>query len=54
VLVNSAIAKSRDPVRMAKAFRRAVEAGFGARRAGWIPKLRRDEPSSPELGLIGA
>ena len=54
VLVNSAIAKSRDPVRMAKAFRQAVEAGFEARRAGRIPKLRRAEPSSPELGLIGA
>jgi thiazole synthase len=54
VLVNSAIAKSRDPVRMAKAFRQAVEAGFDARRAGRIPKLRRAEPSSPELGLIGA
>jgi thiazole synthase len=54
VLVNSAIAKSRDPVRMAKAFRQAVEAGFDARRAGRIPKLRRADPSSPELGLIGA
>jgi thiazole synthase len=54
VLVNSAIAKSRDPIRMAKAFRHAVEAGFDARRAGRIPKLRRAEPSSPELGLIGA
>jgi thiazole synthase len=54
VLVNSAIAKSQDPVRMAKAFRHAVEAGFDARRAGRIPKLRRAEPSSPELGMIGA
>jgi thiazole synthase len=53
VLVNSAIARSRDPVRMAKAFRLAVEAGFEARSAGRIPKLRHAEPSSPELGLIG-
>jgi thiazole synthase len=53
VLVNSAIARSRDPVRMAKAFRLAVEAGFEARGAGRIPKLRHAEPSSPELGLIG-
>ena len=53
VLVNSAIAKSRDPVRMAKAFRHAVEAGFEARSAGRIPKLHHAEPSSPELGLIG-
>lgn len=53
VLVNSAIAKSHDPVRMASAFRHAVEAGWQARRAGRIPKLRHAEPSSPELGLIG-
>jgi len=53
VLLNSAIAKSRDPVRMAHAFRHAVEAGSVARRAGRIPKLRHAEPSSPELGLIG-
>ena len=53
VLVNSAIAKARDPVAMACAFRHGVEAGSLARRAGRIPKLRRAEPSSPELGLIG-
>jgi len=53
VLVNSAIARSRDPVRMAKAFRHAVEAGLEARSAGRIPKLRHAKPSSPELGLIG-
>ena len=53
VLVNSAIAKSRHPARMAKAFRHAVEAGFEAHSAGRIPKLRHTEPSSPKLGLIG-
>jgi thiazole synthase len=53
VLVNSAIAKSHDPVRMAAAFRHAVEAGILARGAGRIPRLRHAEPSSPELGLIG-
>ncbi|MEM9670737.1 MAG: thiazole synthase [Pseudomonadota bacterium] len=53
VLVNSAIAKARDPVAMARAFRHGVEAGSLARQAGRIPKLRRAEPSSPELGLIG-
>lgn len=53
VLVNSAIAKSQDPVRMAKAFRHAVYAGFEAHSAGRIPKLHHAEPSSPELGLIG-
>ena len=53
VLVNSAIAKARDPVAMARAFRHGVEAGSLARQAGRIPKLRHAEPSSPELGLIG-
>jgi thiazole synthase len=53
VLVNSAIARSRDPVRMARAFRRAVEAGWDARESGRIPKKHHAEPSSPQLGLIG-
>jgi thiazole synthase len=53
VLVNSAIAKSRDPVRMARAFKAAVDAGWDAREAGRIPRKRHAEPSSPQLGLIG-
>ncbi len=54
VLLNSAVAKARDPVGMAGAMRRAVEAGYGARRAGRIPKREYAEPSSPQLGLIGS
>lgn len=54
VLLNSAVARANDPVRMARAMRAAVEAGFEARRAGRIPKLAYAEPSSPQLGLIGA
>ena len=54
VLINSAIAKARDPVRMARAMRAAVEAGHEARRAGRIPERRYADPSSPQLGLIGA
>ena len=54
VLLNTAIARARDPVAMAKAMRDAVNAGFTARRAGRIPKLDRAEPSSPQLGLIGS
>jgi thiazole synthase len=54
VLLNTAIARAHDPVRMAAAMRAAVEAGFGARAAGRIPKRLRAEASSPELGLIGA
>ena len=54
VLVNSAVAKARDPVRMARAMGLAVEAGREAYRAGRIPKRRYAEPSSPQLGLIGS
>ena len=54
VLLNSAVAKARDPVAMAGAMRRAVEAGRAARRAGRIPKRAYAEPSSPQLGLIGS
>lgn len=54
VLVNTAVAKALDPVRMAAAMRSAVEAGRLARLAGRIPKLTHAEPSSPRLGLIGS
>ncbi len=54
VLLNSAVARAQDPVGMARAMRRAVEAGYGARRAGRIPKREYAEPSSPQLGLIGS
>jgi thiazole synthase len=53
VLLNTAVAKAHDPVRMAGAMRQAVEAGFEARHAGRIPKRAHAEPSSPQLGLIG-
>ena len=54
VLLNTAVAKARDPVAMARAMRHAVEAGYGARRAGRIPKRAYAEASSPQLGLIGS
>jgi len=54
VLLNSAVAKAKDPVRMAGAMRRAVEAGYEARQAGRIPRREYAEPSSPQLGLIGS
>ncbi len=53
VLLNTAVAKALDPVRMARAMGLAVEAGRAAHLAGRIPKLARAEPSSPQLGLIG-
>jgi len=53
VLLNTAVAKAHDPVRMAEAMRLAVAAGRRARLAGRIPKRTDPEPSSPQLGLVG-
>ena len=53
VLLNTAVSKARDPVRMAAAMRAAVEAGRAARLAGRIPKRRDAEASSPQFGLVG-
>jgi thiazole synthase len=53
VLLNTAVAKARDPIRMAAAMRAAVEAGRLARLAGRIPKSSNAEPSSPQFGLVG-
>jgi thiazole synthase len=53
VLLNTAVAKARDPVGMATAMRLGVEAGRAARLSGRIPKRTQAEPSSPQLGLIG-
>jgi thiazole synthase len=54
VLLNTAVAKSHDPVLMAAAMKNAVDGGRAAFRAGRIPKRRHAEASSPELGLIGS
>jgi thiazole synthase len=54
VLLNTAVAKADDPVRMAAAMRHAVEAGRLAYLAGRIPRRGRAEPSSPQLGLVGS
>lgn len=54
VLLNTAVSKARDPVRMAAAMRDAVAAGRAARLAGRSPKRAFAEPSSPQLGLIGS
>jgi thiazole synthase len=53
VMINTAIAKSHDPIRMAAAMKAAVEGGRLARLAGRIPKRTFAEPSSPQLGLVG-
>jgi thiazole synthase len=54
VLMNTAIALAREPVRMARAMKLAVEAGREAFLAGRMPrKLYAGSPSSPTSGLIG-
>ncbi len=53
VLMNTAIAGARDPVLMAAAMRKAVEAGRDAFRAGRIPRKRFASASSPIDGTVG-
>ena len=53
VLMNTAIAGAKDPVLMAQAMRKGVEAGREAFLAGRMPrKLYSATPSSPTTGLI--
>jgi len=52
VLMNTAIALAKDPVLMAAAMKKAVEAGREAYRAGRIPKKRFASASSPLDGLF--
>jgi thiazole synthase len=52
VLMNTAIAGARDPIRMARAMRLAIEAGREAYLAGRIPKRFAAAPSSPMAGRI--
>jgi len=52
VLVNTAIAQSRDPAAMARAFRLGVEAGRAAFVAGIIDEREEAAPSSPVAGVV--
>ena len=52
VLMNTAIAAARDPVLMASAMRKAIEAGREAYRAGRMPPKRFASASSPLEGLF--
>ncbi|KFE66656.1 thiazole synthase [Hyalangium minutum] len=52
VLMNTAIAGAKDPVRMAVAMRKAVEAGRDAFLAGRIPRKAYASASSPLEGLV--
>jgi thiazole synthase len=53
VLMNTAIAGAKDPVLMASAMRKAVEAGREAFLAGRIPRKRFASASSPIDGTLG-
>jgi thiazole synthase len=52
VLMNTAIACAQDPIRMAAAMKKAVEAGRDAFLAGRIPRKSYGSASSPMDGLI--
>ena len=52
VLMNTAIAEAKDPIRMAKAMKHAVIAGREAYLAGRMGKKKYADPSSPLAGLI--
>ena len=51
VLLASAVSRAEDPVRMARAMRAAVEAGWLARDAGRIPRRLYAEASTPTEGV---
>jgi thiazole synthase len=52
VLMNTAIAEAKDPLRMARAMKLAVEAGRLAYLSGRMPTRKYADPSSPLAGLI--
>jgi len=51
VLLSSSVARAKDPERMARAMRLAVEAGQAARAAGRIPRKLHALASTPDEGL---
>jgi thiazole synthase len=50
VLLSSSVARAKDPAGMALAMRKAVEAGFAARKAGRISRKLHAEASTPDEG----
>lgn len=52
VLLNTAVAKAKDPIKMAGAMKLAIESGRMAFEAGRIPEKKFATPSSPEMGKI--
>jgi thiazole synthase len=53
VLVNTAISSAKDPVAMARAFKKAVEAGREAYLAGLGAENTKGNASSPLTGFLG-
>ncbi len=54
VLLNTAIAHAKDPLRMARAMKCAIDAGRLAYLSGRIPKRLYASASSPEDGVVGS
>ena len=52
VLMNTAVAEAKDPVRIARAMNLGIEAGWRAAHAGRIPRKLYASASSPLTGLI--
>jgi thiazole synthase len=52
ILMNTALAEARDPIAMATAMRKAVEAGRLAFLAGRMPRREVAMPSSPVSGML--
>ena len=54
VLMNTGVAQAKDPVRMARAMKLAVEGGWLAANAGRIPMKLHASASSPLEGVVGS
>ena len=52
VLLNTAVARAKDPIKMAQSMQFGVKAGRLAYQSGRIPKSRYASASSPEIGVI--
>ena len=52
ILMNTALAEAKDPVRMAEAMRLAVDAGRAAFLAGRMPRREIAMPSTPSSGML--
>lgn len=51
ILLNTAIARARNPEIMARAFRKAIEAGADANQAGLMPRRDMAQASTPVFGM---